>query len=193
MYYFTAETISDYILTTGDTRNPLTRREFDKTLLKKLEGITNKKILKHIQEIKQREEHARSIVALYEYFESKIYDACAEILSECSQVDTSPGQKIIVTKVIFRFNLVPSFLAYMDAIVTYNNDNWEEMCRDKLGNVVSHLQSHILSQLYYEETILELVQRDLCAVVDARIEIIKGNHENPVVVPMLQAAPADLS
>lgn len=169
MFRFGAETMADYILTTGDTRNPLTRKELDREVILDLERITSRKILSKLAIAKQQQDREREIASIYEYFEGIIYDILTDILNECARVDTSVVQKVVTCKIKLRIGLFPAFNSFMQAIKNNNPDDWEVMCNQKLDNMLSHIESHLLSHLYYEEMAIEEIKFDINKVIPQKI------------------------
>ena len=177
-YYFSADTISDYILSTGDIRNPLTRTEFSRADIEKLEKLSKKKIFSKIEKARREEEMARNIESLYQYFEQLIYDACNDILEECSNVETDFSHKVISCKITARVCVIPTLFSLMNAIHRYDRDNWEEHCMEKANGIISFFESHKISQLYYEEDVITDIQRAIYSSSVAKIDSLKEIDDN---------------
>ena len=174
-YYFGAEVISEYILKTGDVRNPLTRREFERDVIKDLEKLTNKKIFSKLAIAREKRKREREIASVHEYFEGIIYDFLSDIIDECCRVDTTVLQKVVACKIKMRVGLFPAFFSYMTAIKTNHPDSWEEMCNEKMDRLIANVDAKLLSNMYYEEVVLEEIKYDITHTIPPKIVLMRDD------------------
>lgn len=177
IYFFGAMSLSEYILSSGDTRNPLTRQEITLEDVKRLEDVSGKKIRRTLASVKKKNKEEYDRRLLFEYFDSVVFGICQQMIDECSQVTTTYFEKYISCKVLLGNFFLPQMVRYMQAIKYHYADNWVEKVREKVSEVVAIFDMNRMSDWYCEEEILLSLKRDVILLVADEIQKIQQNVE----------------
>ena len=86
-YFFSSQDLLNYIMSSGDLRNPLTRNTLQIKDIKRLEKITNVKILNKIEQIKEKKKQEDSLRSLDDYYNHVIFEELRLITTYCSSVE----------------------------------------------------------------------------------------------------------
>ena len=152
-YFFSSRSISDYILSTGDLKNPLTRNEFTLKDIKRLQVITKQKILKSLKEIQRRRRLEDEILRMEEFYDHTIFGMLSVIREECARVDTDHMEKFYFCIAFFHEHIRAIICRHSEWLSLHFPDELLEKLEDMNESICDYLQEAIESQFFYEKDV----------------------------------------